>query len=66
MPQLPLRDIGSPAAGGDATKPAELASDPGGDSLFTAMQSLGLKLESRKSPMTFIVVDHVEKMPTEN
>ena len=55
-----------PAAGGDASKPAELASDPGGGSLFTAIQSLGLKLESRKSPMTFIVVDHVEKMPTEN
>ena len=53
----------APAA--DPSKPAEAASDPGG-SLFTAIQSLGLKLEPRKSPMTFIVVDHVEKMPTEN
>ena len=53
----------APAA--DPSKPAEAASDPGG-SLFTAIQSLGLKLEPRKTPMTFIVVDHVEKMPTEN
>ena len=57
-----------PAAegGGDASKPAELASDPGGSSLFTTIQTLGLKLEPRKSPMSFIVVDSVEKMPTEN
>ena len=57
-----------PAAegGGDASKPAELASDPGGSSLFATIQTLGLKLEPRKSPMSFIVVDTVEKMPTEN
>ena len=52
--------------GGDASKPAELASDPGGSSLFTTIQTLGLKLEPRKVPLTFIVVDSVEKMPTEN
>src|ERR1019366_4046007 len=46
-----------PAAAGDASKPAELASDPGGGSIFTTIQALGLKLESRKTPMTFIVVD---------
>src|ERR1022692_2373297 len=52
--------------GGDASKPAELASDPGGSSLFAPTQTLGLKLEPRKVPLTFIVVDSVEKMPTEN
>ena len=52
--------------GGDASKPAELASDPGGSSLFTTIQTLGLKLEPRKVPTAFIVVDSVEKMPTEN
>ena len=57
-----------PAAGGggDASKPAELASDPGGGSIFKTIQALGLKLEARKAPLTFIVVDSVEKMPTEN
>ena len=54
-----------PAAAADPSHPADAASDPSG-SIFTSMQSLGLKLEARKSPMSFVVVDHVEKMPTEN
>jgi len=49
--------------------PAEVAEKLGGDptgSIFTSLQNLGLKLEPRKSPMTLIVVDKVEKTPTEN
>jgi uncharacterized protein (TIGR03435 family) len=35
--------------------------------LFGALQSqLGLKLEAKKGQMELIVVDHVEKVPTEN
>ncbi len=37
-----------------------------GGSIFTSMQALGRKLESRKAPMALIAVDRVEKMPTEN
>jgi len=54
-----------PPAAVDPNKPAEGASDPGG-SIFTSLQALGLKLEARKTPMAMIVVDSIEKMPTEN
>ncbi len=35
-------------------------------SIFSAMQELGLKLESRNAPILHIVVDSVEKIPTGN
>jgi len=37
-----------------------------GTSIMTSLQSLGLKLEARKSPMEVLVVDKIEKSPTEN
>jgi uncharacterized protein (TIGR03435 family) len=37
-----------------------------GESIFDAMQTLGLKLESRKAPIQHIVVDSALKVPTEN
>jgi uncharacterized protein (TIGR03435 family) len=41
--------------------------DTAGPSLFTAVQEqLGLKLESRKAPVDLLVIDHIEKTPTEN
>jgi len=48
-----------------APAPTDTASDPTG-SIFTSVQALGLKLEPRKAPMVFLVVDKAEKTPTEN
>jgi uncharacterized protein (TIGR03435 family) len=42
------------------------ASDPSGSSMFKAVQDLGLKLDPRKAPLETIVIDHIEKTPTEN
>jgi uncharacterized protein (TIGR03435 family) len=63
--------VGAPAgsqvgAGGRGNVP--VASDPGGGgtSLADAVQSMGLKLESRKATVDQLIVDHIEKTPTEN
>ncbi|MES1227901.1 MAG: TIGR03435 family protein [Armatimonadota bacterium] len=46
---------------------ADAASDPGsGGSVFTAVQAMGLKLDGRKETIEMIVIDHLEKTPTEN
>ena len=43
------------------------APDNPGPTLFQALQEqLGLKLESKKSPIDILVIDHLEKIPTEN
>lgn len=36
------------------------------DSLFAAIDALGLKMERRRSPLSVIVVDHVERSPSGN
>ena len=59
--------VGAPGgAGGGGNVP--VASDPGGGgtSLTDAVQSMGLKLESRKAMVDQLIVDHIEKTPAEN
>jgi uncharacterized protein (TIGR03435 family) len=58
-------DIPGGPAGGAPT--AGAAIDPDGkSSLIEAVQSLGLKMESRKAMVEQLIVDHIEKTPTEN
>ena len=59
------RNAGVPvpaAPGGNSPE----ASEPSGSAIFASVQQMGLKLEQRKAPLPFIVIDHVEKTPTEN
>ncbi|HEY1220340.1 MAG: TIGR03435 family protein [Bryobacteraceae bacterium] len=37
-----------------------------GGSIYDSLQRYGLKLELRKAPLEVLMVDHIEKMPTEN
>lgn len=58
-PPAPGGVIGAPGAG---TPEAETLLD-----IFGAVQAqLGLKLEPKKGPVEMIVIDHIEKTPTEN
>jgi uncharacterized protein (TIGR03435 family) len=59
--------MGAPGAAGAAGN-VPIASDPGGGgtSITDAVQSMGLRLESRKAMVDEFIVDHVEKTPTEN
>jgi uncharacterized protein (TIGR03435 family) len=59
--------VPGPMGGGDMPKsPADAASTPSGNSVLGAVQQMGLKLEQRKLPVETVVVDHLEKTPTEN
>jgi uncharacterized protein (TIGR03435 family) len=51
---------------GNAADPAS-ADVAAGATVFDALdKQLGLKLEERKLPMPVIVIDHIERVPTEN
>jgi uncharacterized protein (TIGR03435 family) len=75
--QVAMRVPGSPNSGrmgarggmgrdaGDAGRPPDKAADPAG-SIFASVQKLGLKLEKRQAPIEYIVVEHLERDPTEN
>ena len=59
-------DLPLPGVSAVAPEPAgELAPDPLGV-VFSTIERLGLKLEHRKAPIAVLVVDHVERVPTEN
>ena len=45
---------------------AEETPEPSGVSLAASIKKLGLRIESRKAPAEVIVIDKVEKVPTEN
>jgi uncharacterized protein (TIGR03435 family) len=45
---------------------AERPADDSGPTIFDAMAQIGLKLEPRKQAVQTIVIDHVERTPTDN
>jgi uncharacterized protein (TIGR03435 family) len=54
---------GPEGAGGPASDPG---ADPAPPLLSAVQDQLGLKLEAKKAAVDFIVIDHIEKTPTEN
>ena len=55
---------GRPEGAGERKAPPD---NPDAPSIYTAVQEkLGLRLEGRKSPVEILIIDHAEKVPTEN
>jgi uncharacterized protein (TIGR03435 family) len=57
---------GGPLAGCDPAAIAAGGTDASSAAIFQAVQKMGLRLQTSKSPFETIVVDHLEKAPTEN
>jgi uncharacterized protein (TIGR03435 family) len=57
-----------PGGGGDDAKAdgANTTPDPIGATVFDAMAQIGLRLEPRKRPVSVVVIDHIERLPTAN
>ncbi len=55
--------------GGPGHAPSEAPADAPGEkagSIYDSVQRYGLKMEPRKAPMEVLLLDHIEKAPTEN
>jgi uncharacterized protein (TIGR03435 family) len=63
--RMDLRGFG-PALGGPAATGANDAADPGPDLATAVEQQLGLRLVAGKTKLDVLVIDEVEKTPTEN
>jgi uncharacterized protein (TIGR03435 family) len=64
MVGMKMTVIGSPGPAGGAPAPAPETAPTA--SIFTSIQQLGLKLDPRKAPIAYVVVDKADKVPTEN
>jgi uncharacterized protein (TIGR03435 family) len=64
MKKVPFGGPGPGGPGGGDHGPAPDAAPSA--SIFSAVQTLGLRLDPRKSPVAYVMVDKAEKVPTEN
>lgn len=63
----PVRNTDASGANGREALPAESIPAPGNaPPLLQSLKELGLELKNRRAPVEYVIVDHAEKVPTEN
>jgi uncharacterized protein (TIGR03435 family) len=68
MPPMMHGPMASQQGGGGADNPpppADAPAEPAG-TIYDAVQKYGLKMEPRKAPMEMLIVDRIERTPTDN
>jgi uncharacterized protein (TIGR03435 family) len=66
IPQEDMRNVARALGMGGPASTVGVPTDPGGSSLFQAVEQFGLRLDSRKEQIETLVIDHIEKLPTAN
>lgn len=66
IPQGDVQNAARAFGMGVPTGTIGVPTDPGGSSLFQAVEQFGLRLVSRKEQIETLVIDHIEKLPTAN
>jgi uncharacterized protein (TIGR03435 family) len=66
IPQADVQNVARALGMGGPAATIGAPTDPGGSSLFQAVERFGLKLDSRKEQIETLVIDHIEKLPTAN
>jgi len=66
IPQEDVQNVARALGMGGPAAAVGVPTDPGGSSLFQAVEQFGLKLDSRKERIETLIVDHIEKLPTAN
>jgi uncharacterized protein (TIGR03435 family) len=65
IPAEDVQNLARAIGAGPMTAPPP-GTDPGGSTMFQAVEDMGLKLVSAKDPVDLIIIDHAERKPTEN
>jgi uncharacterized protein (TIGR03435 family) len=66
IPREDVQNVARALGMGGPAAPNDAPADPGGSSMFQAVEQFGLRLDSRKEPIDTLIVDHIEKLPTPN
>jgi len=66
IPREDVQNVARALGMGGPAAAVGVPTDPGGSSLFQAVEQFGLRLDSRKERIETLIVDHIEKLPTAN